>query len=160
MEPIEGSETSAYIYQTPGNYPKENLLYRIFSFNYVLQFLCTHGTEHNTVQAVIRHPAAMQPEGGFWDSMRRLCTQIDIPYLQGRNLLSFQLMFFPPIVFHTIWNTPQFLTPTSFYANSCYVNSSQDHCLIMSVPSISVFIWPCLISTLNTYTKLLNIKIS
>jgi hypothetical protein len=27
MEPIEGSETSAYIYQTPGNYPKENLLY-------------------------------------------------------------------------------------------------------------------------------------
>jgi hypothetical protein len=26
MEPIEGSETSAYIYQTPGNYPKENLL--------------------------------------------------------------------------------------------------------------------------------------
>jgi hypothetical protein len=27
MEPIEGSETSAYIYQMPGNYPKENLLY-------------------------------------------------------------------------------------------------------------------------------------
>jgi hypothetical protein len=27
MEPIEGSKTSAYIYQTPGNYPKENLLY-------------------------------------------------------------------------------------------------------------------------------------
>jgi hypothetical protein len=27
MELIEGSETSAYIYQTPGNYPKENLLY-------------------------------------------------------------------------------------------------------------------------------------
>jgi hypothetical protein len=27
MEPIEGSEMSAYIYQAPGNYPKENLLY-------------------------------------------------------------------------------------------------------------------------------------
>jgi hypothetical protein len=27
MEQIEGSETLAYIYQTPGNYPKENLLY-------------------------------------------------------------------------------------------------------------------------------------
>jgi hypothetical protein len=27
MEPIEGSETSAYIYQTPGNYPKENIIY-------------------------------------------------------------------------------------------------------------------------------------
>jgi hypothetical protein len=26
MEPIEGSETSAYINQTPGNYPKGNLL--------------------------------------------------------------------------------------------------------------------------------------
>jgi hypothetical protein len=27
MELIEGSETSAYTNQTPGNYPKENLLY-------------------------------------------------------------------------------------------------------------------------------------
>ena len=27
MEPIEGSETWAYINQTPGNYPKGNLLY-------------------------------------------------------------------------------------------------------------------------------------
>jgi len=27
MEPTEGSETSAVINQTPGNYPKENLLY-------------------------------------------------------------------------------------------------------------------------------------
>jgi len=27
MEPIEGSETSASINQTPGNYPKGNLLY-------------------------------------------------------------------------------------------------------------------------------------
>jgi len=26
MEPIEGSETSAIINQTPGNYPKRNLL--------------------------------------------------------------------------------------------------------------------------------------
>ena len=29
MEPIEGSETSAIINQTPGNYPKENLLYSV-----------------------------------------------------------------------------------------------------------------------------------
>ena len=26
MEPIEGSETSAFRTQTPGNYPKENIL--------------------------------------------------------------------------------------------------------------------------------------
>ena len=40
-EQIEGSETSAYIIQTPGNYPKENIIYsehgeslksRIFKF--------------------------------------------------------------------------------------------------------------------------------
>jgi len=29
MELTEGSETSAYINQTPGNYPKGNLLYYI-----------------------------------------------------------------------------------------------------------------------------------
>jgi len=29
MEPTEGSETSAIINQTPGNYPKENLLYSV-----------------------------------------------------------------------------------------------------------------------------------
>jgi len=29
MEPIEGSETSAIINQTPGNYPKGNLLYSV-----------------------------------------------------------------------------------------------------------------------------------
>jgi len=29
MEMIHGSETSAYINQTPGNYPKWNLLYRV-----------------------------------------------------------------------------------------------------------------------------------
>jgi len=29
MELIEGSETSAYIYQTPGNDPKGNLLYSV-----------------------------------------------------------------------------------------------------------------------------------
>jgi len=29
MEPIEGSETSAIINQTPWNYPKENLLYSV-----------------------------------------------------------------------------------------------------------------------------------
>jgi len=29
MEPTEGSETSAIINQTPGNYPKGNLLYSV-----------------------------------------------------------------------------------------------------------------------------------
>jgi len=29
MEPTEGSETSAIINQTPGNYPEENLLYLV-----------------------------------------------------------------------------------------------------------------------------------
>jgi len=29
MEPIEGSETSEFINQTPGNYPKGNLLYSV-----------------------------------------------------------------------------------------------------------------------------------
>jgi len=29
MEPIEGSKTSAIINQTPGNYPKGNLLYSV-----------------------------------------------------------------------------------------------------------------------------------
>jgi len=28
MEPIEGSETSAFKPQTPGKYPKENILYK------------------------------------------------------------------------------------------------------------------------------------
>jgi len=28
MEPIEGSETSAFRTQTPGNYPKENILHK------------------------------------------------------------------------------------------------------------------------------------
>ena len=28
MEPIEGSETSAFRPQTPGNYPKENILHK------------------------------------------------------------------------------------------------------------------------------------
>jgi len=29
MEPTKGSETSAIINQTPGNYPKENLLHSV-----------------------------------------------------------------------------------------------------------------------------------
>ena len=32
MEPIEGSETSAIINQTPGNYPKRNLLYNVLYY--------------------------------------------------------------------------------------------------------------------------------
>jgi hypothetical protein len=32
MKLIEGSETSAYTNQTPGNYPKENLLYHKYCF--------------------------------------------------------------------------------------------------------------------------------
>jgi len=30
MELIDGSETSAFINQTPGNYPKGNLLYKYY----------------------------------------------------------------------------------------------------------------------------------
>jgi len=33
MEPIEGSETSANMNQTPGNYPKGNLLQLFFKFS-------------------------------------------------------------------------------------------------------------------------------
>ena len=32
MEQIECSETSAYIIQTPGNYPKENIIYYFLNF--------------------------------------------------------------------------------------------------------------------------------
>ena len=32
MEPIEGSETSAFKPQTPGKYPKENLLHNMYYF--------------------------------------------------------------------------------------------------------------------------------
>jgi len=50
MEPIEGSEMSAIINQTPGNYPKENLLYsvhgeslksRINIYNYIYIYIYT-----------------------------------------------------------------------------------------------------------------------
>jgi len=37
MEPIEGSETSVIINQTPGNYPKENLLYTGYSFQTLME---------------------------------------------------------------------------------------------------------------------------
>jgi len=37
MEMIEGSETSAYINQTPGNYPKGNLLYSIEKIQFSLK---------------------------------------------------------------------------------------------------------------------------
>ena len=31
MDPIEGSETSAFRIQTSGNYPKENILHKIIT---------------------------------------------------------------------------------------------------------------------------------
>ena len=44
MELTEGSETSAYIKQTPGNYPKGNLLYSVHGESLksrkLEQFLC------------------------------------------------------------------------------------------------------------------------
>jgi hypothetical protein len=58
MEPIYGSETSAYIYQTPGNYPKENLLYsehgeslksRKFHKNYIYNI---HSNEEGTILSI------------------------------------------------------------------------------------------------------------
>ena len=39
MEPLEGSETSASRTQTPGNYPKENMLYIDNVFNDCLTLL-------------------------------------------------------------------------------------------------------------------------
>ena len=33
MEQIECSETSAYIIQTPGNYPKENIIYIMYIYH-------------------------------------------------------------------------------------------------------------------------------
>ena len=33
MEQIECSETSAYIIQTPGSYPKENIIYLNYSYH-------------------------------------------------------------------------------------------------------------------------------
>jgi len=45
MEPIEGSETSAFKPQMPGKYPKENILQNYFHFDeklfsYVCSELC------------------------------------------------------------------------------------------------------------------------
>ena len=39
MDLIEGSETSAIINQTPGNYPKENLLYSVHGESLKSRFL-------------------------------------------------------------------------------------------------------------------------
>ena len=35
MVPIEGSETSAFKTQTPGNYPKDNIPQQVNFFNYL-----------------------------------------------------------------------------------------------------------------------------
>jgi len=40
MDLIEGSETSAVINHTPGNYPKENLLYKMMYEVILLCSLC------------------------------------------------------------------------------------------------------------------------
>jgi len=37
MEQIECSETSAYIIKTPGNYPKENIIYIIYIYHMSLR---------------------------------------------------------------------------------------------------------------------------
>jgi len=45
MEPIEGSETSAFINQTPGNYPKGNLLYSVHGESLKSRKLHLYGEE-------------------------------------------------------------------------------------------------------------------
>jgi hypothetical protein len=42
MEPIEGSETSAFKHQTPGKYPKENILHKEHgeSLKYLQYLVC------------------------------------------------------------------------------------------------------------------------
>jgi len=45
MEPIEGSETSAIINQTPGNYPKGNLLYSVHGESLRSRLLHLYGEE-------------------------------------------------------------------------------------------------------------------
>ena len=40
MEQIECSETSAYIIQTPGNYPKENIISHKLSHSYMFRHYC------------------------------------------------------------------------------------------------------------------------
>jgi len=45
MEPTEGSETSAIINQTPGNYPKENLLVPFYHLS--VQYRQSPGPELN-----------------------------------------------------------------------------------------------------------------
>ena len=54
MEPIECSETSAFKPQTPGKYPKENILQPeiVFSSVLILQFACWDVQKHRTVVRV------------------------------------------------------------------------------------------------------------
>jgi len=48
MEPMEGSETSAFRTQTPGNYPKENLLQCLTDFqSFVSLTVCQHKLHWN-----------------------------------------------------------------------------------------------------------------
>ena len=39
MEPIEGPETSAFKPQTPGKYPKENILHKVYKQHNLSKFL-------------------------------------------------------------------------------------------------------------------------
>jgi len=57
MDLIEGSETSAIINQTPGNYPKESLLYDYYLFIkyysplHVSSIKCSSSGGHSCIQA-------------------------------------------------------------------------------------------------------------
>ena len=59
MELIEGSETSAYINQTPGNYPKGNLLYSVhgegLKSRIEVTILCCVKSQNSEVSWVLLH---------------------------------------------------------------------------------------------------------
>jgi len=54
MEPIEGSETSAIINQTPGNYPKGNLLYSVHGESLKSRILWANSALCFTIFKVLR----------------------------------------------------------------------------------------------------------
>ena len=87
MEQIECSETSAYINQTPGNYPKENTLYsehgeslksrkRTFYFKFLsLKMYAIQGTILASAKVGIKSVKYSSCQWPFWD--------LNLSYLKG-----------------------------------------------------------------------------
>jgi len=66
MDLIEGSETSAIINQTPGNYPKENLLYSVHGESlksyFTLQLMKMDLIEGSETSAIINQTPGNYPK--------------------------------------------------------------------------------------------------